>query len=342
MLYVTTRSNSDPQTAYRALTETRTEDGGFYLPMKMPVFSREAVAALKEKSFGEAVADILNLFFSTHLTGWDVEFCIGRYPVRLIPMSHRMILTETWHNPDWVFSRTIRELTALISGTKSEDAGDWGAIAIRIAVLFGIFAELMHTGGLESDSLVDISVPSGDFAAPMAAVYARGMGLPIANVVVCCNENSAPWDMLSRGELRTGSVAVRTALPECDHVLPEGLERFVYECGGETAVSDYLSRARRGGVYFPDDETLANMRAMLQVSVVSSKRILSSLPNIYRTTGKVLGTYTAMTWCGLMDYRARTGESRLSLILSDRSPQADREIVAAAIGLPVDKLNELL
>lgn len=342
MLYVTTRSNSDPQTAHRALTELRAEDGGFFLPLTLPVFSRAEIGALKEKTFGQAVADILNLFFSTHLTGWDVEFCIGRYPVRLVPMSHRIVLTETWHNPDWDFSRNIRELTAQISGGETEKPGEWAVIAVRIAVLFGIFAELMRMEDVSARAPVDISVPSGDFSAAMAAVYGKAMGLPIANIVVCCNENSSAWDLVYKGELRTGSVAARTCLPDCDRILPTGLERFLYACGGTQAVEDYLARARVGGVYFPDEETTARMRQTLQVTVISGKRVLSSIPNIYQTTGKVLGPYTALTWCGLMDYRARVGESRLSLVFSDRSPQSDLEVVASAMGMEPEELNKIL
>lgn len=342
MLYVTTRSDNDPKTAYHALTETRAEDGGLYLPMGQKRLSQEEIAALKEKSFGEAVAEILNRFFSTHLTGWDVEFAIGRYPVRLQTMSHRMILTETWHNPDWDFSRMIGELCSLLTGDQTALPGEWGVIAIRIAVLFGVFAELLRSGELTEDTSVDISVTSGDLSGPMAAVYAREMGLPIANVVVCCNENCGVWDLVSKGELRTGLQPLKTALPECDHVLPDAMERLIHFCGGEAAVGEYLHRVGQGGVYFPDEETCGAIRACLQVSVISSKRILMSLKNIYKTTGKVLGPYAALTWCGLMDYRARTGESRLSLVLSERSAHVDGELVAEAMGMTPEALGEIL
>lgn len=340
MLYVTTRNNAQPQTAFRAFSESRGEDGGLYLPLRLGPLSSEEIAGLKEKSFGEAVAQILNLFFATQLTGWDVEFAVGRYPIRLIPMSHRMVLTEIWHNPDWDFARTIREMSLLVSGGNSDCPGNWGEIAIRIAFLFGIFAELMSSGELEENAGVDVSVASGDFSGPMAAVYARQMGLPIANVVVCCNENSAPWDLICKGELKTGVVPIQTALPACDHGVPEGIERLLYACGGGKAVEEFLARQSRGGVYFPDEETSAAMRAMLQVSVVSSKRVMSSLRNIYKTSGKVLGPYTALTWCGLMDYRARTGESRLSLVLSERGPQVDAGVVSEAMGITAEELNE--
>ena len=51
MLYVTTRNNRDAYTAQRVLRENRGPDGGLYVPFREPVFSREEIDALKEKSF---------------------------------------------------------------------------------------------------------------------------------------------------------------------------------------------------------------------------------------------------------------------------------------------------
>ena len=54
MLYLTTRDKFDTHTAYRALREDRAPNGGFYLPFRMPVFSAEELAQLKNKSFGQS------------------------------------------------------------------------------------------------------------------------------------------------------------------------------------------------------------------------------------------------------------------------------------------------
>ena len=60
MLYVTTRNNRDAYTAQRVLRENRGPDGGLYVPFREPVFSREEIDALKEKSFHQCVAEVLN------------------------------------------------------------------------------------------------------------------------------------------------------------------------------------------------------------------------------------------------------------------------------------------
>lgn len=342
MLHATTRSELDPVTAHRALTGLRAADGGLYVPFRLPELSSDEISALKGKSFGQAAAEILGMFFGCKLDGWDVEFAIGRYPVRCVPMSHRIVIAETWHNLEWDHAWMVHSLVDLVAGRKIDEPGDWAETTVRIAALFGIFAELMRTGMLKDDEKVDISVTSGDFSAPMAAWYARKMGLPISGIVVCCNENSAPWDLIYKGELRTGAVAVPTATPDCDKTLPKGLERFIHACGGKKEVSRYLDACSRGEVYFPSEAVYPIMRKDTHASVVGSKRVLSTIPNLYKTNSYLPGLYTALAYSGMLDYRARTGESRLAIVLSEQSPVCHADAVASAMGIRQEELEALL
>ena len=141
MLYVTTRSGKDAFTVNQALSEQRADDGGFYVPMKNPFFDRAQMKALADKSFSQNVAEILNLLFQSRLDSWAVDFGIGRHPVRLVSVSGRAILAETWHNPSWRFERLAKSVEKTIrqSDHISQIPADWLMIASRIAVLFGIF-----------------------------------------------------------------------------------------------------------------------------------------------------------------------------------------------------------
>ena len=137
MLYLTTRNNQETYTANRALTEFRAPDGGFYVPFRMPVFSREEIQSLSTKSFGQCVSEVLNKLFGTHLTAWDIDCTVGRSPMRLRPITQRIILGEIWHNLDWNFKSTVSGILSLL--TEEKIPSDWAMIGIRIAVLFGIF-----------------------------------------------------------------------------------------------------------------------------------------------------------------------------------------------------------
>ena len=335
MLYITTRNNRDAFTAQRALRENRGADGGMYLPFRAPSFAPGDLDALAGMPFGQRVAEVLNRLFQTKCTGWDVDFCVGRSAVRLSPLGRRILAAEVWHNPGWSYDRMARELSELLGQEKPEG---WLKIALRIAVLFGIFGEL-HNAGMET---ADVAVVSGDFSAPISAWYARQWGLPIGNIVCCCNENSELWNLLSHGQLRTDGISTPTIVPEADAALPEQLERLIYEAGGTAEVARYLEVCRRGGVYAPSDAVLEKLRKGLCVSVVSSRRIQETIPSVYRTHNYVLSPGSALAYAGLMDYRAKTGQSRCAVVLAEKSPACDGDVTASALGISPEELRDLI
>lgn len=342
MLYATTRNKSETYIAFKALTDNRSDDGGFYVPYRLPAFSDEEIRSLKNKSFGHCVADILNLFFGTHLTSWDVDCTVGRSPVRINPMTQRIVVGESWHNLDWDFQRTVNGLYGLLGSENSGIPTDWALIGIRISVLFGMFGKLMRKDLAQVDNPIDVAVLSGDFSAPMAVWYARQMGLPVGTVILCCNENNNPWELLHHGAIRTGTVALRTLTPRGDYVVPTDLERFVYACGGEREVERFVEDCRLGRMYVPAEPVLQQMRKGMYASVVSQSRVINAIPNVYRSHDCVLEPYTALVYSGLMDYRARTGEGRNALILSERGPGAARKPIADAMSMTEETLDKLL
>ena len=342
MLYATTRNAAETYTAQRALRENRGPDGGLFVPFRGPSFTGDDIAALADKSFSENVAQILNLLFGTGLTEADVSFCIGRRCVRVKKLGNRVLLGETWHNPEGRFSRMAQELTALLRGDGGMSAvSDWAEIGIRIAILFGIFGELMAQGQAGAEKIVDISVVTGNFSAPMSAWFARQWGLPIGNIVCCCNDSAVLWDFFCHGQLRTDGVAAVTNTPEADSAVPEGLERLIYAVTGTAETSRYLNALRRGGSYYLDEGTLRRLNSGLYAAVTSQRRVRDTIPNVFATHSCVLSPYAALAYAGLQDYRARTGESRMALVLSEKSPGRDLDTVAGAFGTTADGLKQI-
>ena len=343
MLYVTTRNNRDAYTAQRVLQDRRAPDGGFYVPFRLPSFSEEEIASFGEKSFNKCTAEIINLLFNTRLTSFDLDLGVGRYAVRLEMLNTRLIMAECWHNPQWEFRRLVRDLITLILGEESDPVpGEWTEIGVRIAVLFGIFGELMRHGMAAADKKVDVSVVAGDFSAPMSVWYARAMGLPVGNIICSCNENGNLWNFICHGQLKTDGVAVATCVPEADIVVPAGIERLISACGGCEEVSRYLDTVRQGKTYYAEDKLLQRLRQGLYVTVTSRNRVLETVPNAYKTHDYILSLSSALNYIGLQDYRARTGECRNALIFTEKSPRTDLGTVAEALGLSVQTLEKLL
>lgn len=343
MLYATTRSDHDTFTPERALKEPYAPDGGLYVPLRRKTFSQEELSELLDRSTGAILARILNEFFSCKLTEKDIEFSMGRSIARLHSMNHRITVAELWHNPDGDFSRIQRQMAQLAAIDKrSTPVGEWMQTASRVAALFCVYGQMLRQGIAEPGIKVDVAVLCGSFSAPMAAWYARQMGLPIGSIIVCCNENGGAWDLLRRGEMRTDLPVRKTSTPRCDTGRPEGLERLIRVSLGVKEARRYAFVCGEGGSYGLRSDQHESLRAGMYASVVSDKRIPRVIANAWSTNGYILCPYSALTYSGLMDYRAATGKNGPALMMSETSPILCEDTVARAMGITVSQLHDRL
>lgn len=339
MLYVTTRNYRDAYTAQRVLREDRGPDGGLFLPFRMPAFSENDLEELFKLPFTLRIAQILNGLLGTKITQWDVDFCVGRHPVRLVALPQKIRLVQCWHNAQQDLAFMVRALASRLRQDRQPLASDWTEIAVRIALLFAVFGELWGTEPFSDGKKVDIAVLSGEFYGPVSAWYARLWGLPVGSIVCCCNENSQVWELFHRGQLRTDAVTETTVTPDGDVALPVGLERLIFAAGGEGEVARYLEAVRRGGTYCPNELVQESLRRGMYVSVVSRQRMETTLRSVYAATGTILSPYDGLCHGGLLDYRARAGENRQALVLSGKSPILDKTVTAAAFGIEPGELE---
>lgn len=304
MLYVSTRNTVDTYTAYRALHETATPDGGVYVPFRLPTFSKEEMQSFRERSGAEVVAQLLNQFFGLSLSKWDVEGAAGRSPFKLENMNHKLLVAELWHNADGSFTYLLKKLYAVMTGQSEQMPVGWSRIALEIAFLFGIFTSIP----LEFEEF-DVAVTAGDFAEITAIRFAKDMGLPVNLVVCACDENSGVWDLVNRGELR----------PE--NTKAAYLEAFLFKAFGADCVTACLNAVNCKQVYRIDEEQLEMMNQFLYAAVVGDGRIETVKSGIYRINQYHADANMALAYGALQDYRSDTGVSRDTLILEKYQPK---------------------
>ena len=310
------------------------------VPVSFPVFSANQLAEMSEKPISSCIADILNLFYDLNISGWDIEFCVGRHPIRLANVGNRITIAECWRNPQWCFSGFIRNVTDLIC--PGETPTFWDETAIRIAVLVAVTLRMMGTGEIDSEHPLDVAVHSGNFSAPLSAWYARKMGLPLGNIVCCCNENGSLWELIHQGQLRTDGIARKTRTPEGDVWIPEGLEQFVYSCGGYQEVQKYRMCCMEGVAYEPSDGVRKELCTGMYVTVAGDNRMLRTISGFWSGYSYLLSPYTALVYSGVQDYRVNVKENRRCLILAERSPECDLETVAEALHVSAREVQKLL
>lgn len=341
MLYATTRSKVATYTAQRALKEERAPDGGFYVPTKLPVYSADELARLMKEPAGEIVARVLNTFFKGRLGQLDVEFALGRRFFGLAQISHRIVIGELWRGTEGGFEGLCRRLAERLSTEVGvSEPGMWMRIACRIALIAAMFAELRRKEIIAPGEVIDAAVLTGNFEGPYALYAARKMGLPIGQIICCCNDNGAFWDLLSRGQMKLNPKVRATSTPRCDMAVPEALELLIREKLEWDDMEEFLELQRKGGTWYLSAGEHLHFREGFSAAVVSDKRIRLAMPNLYNTNGYILCPYSALVYTGLMDYRSHPGPRRAALMLTDYDPRECSGTVTRALAISDGELKD--
>lgn len=344
MLYVTTRGTQDAFTAHRAIRRDRGPDGGFFVPMRMPVKTKAELLTLHKNTFGQNTADILNLFFGTKFTGWDVDVTIGRRVFTTKSIGLRTVMGRLCQDAHGCLDGVLRSLAERIVPElpQNEPIPNWLEIGIRVAILFGVCGELLATGQITLEKGMDVAVCTGSFAMPMALWYGRQMGLPIRRIICGCNDNGAVWDLLNRGVINTDALAMQTSTPKADFAVPPNLERLLHGALGSEEALHYWWSYTEGESYNVTELKLDTLKEGLFAAVVSKERVASTIASVYRTNQYILDPYGALAYGALSDYRASSGSVGMTLVLTEESPACSIALVSGCIRVSEDEIRHML
>ena len=304
MLYLTTRNKADSYTAYRVLRTEKAPDGGQFLPMQLPVLTDYQLAEFEQLNFGSIAAAMINLFFGTKLTGWDVDFAVGRQAVTLTSAGYNIFVAETWHNPAGTHVYLVQRIYSLACGEKytAVKPSLWFEAVVDIALLFAMHAKLCQQGIYE----FDIALESGNLQQLFALRYAQKMGLPIGKIILGSAPDDGLWEFASHGEYATAGKAHST-----------GLEALLWMEFGHDEAAKLLGKAQKKAIYHLDNPKLDLFRKNMFISVVGRDRTAS----VGKSGQFPMNLSTARAFGALQDYRAKTGINRNTLLLSVSKPQ---------------------
>lgn len=323
MLYVSTRNPADHHTAYRAMHTSCAPDGGFFVPYRLPVLTKQEIALLPTISPTDAIAKILNLFFGLRLSGWDVECAIGRNPFKMEMVGQRILCAESWRNPAGCWEYLVANLYSLITEGKSNGAmpEGWPYIAVQVSLFFGIYSAME---AVPADG-IDVAVSAADFADVVAIGYARDMGLPVKTILFTCNENGAAWELVNKGVFNTGATVINTAIPELDIPHPRYMEYFVFQTLGSVETTRYLACCQQKTAYLIQPEQVKVLRSKYYAAVVSTERAEALQASMLHANRYSADIGTALACGGIQNYRSKTGVSKDTLVLAKRRPKQSKE-----------------
>ena len=307
MLYLSTRNKADSFTAHKVLHSASAPDGGMFVPMQIPVQDDVAMAALEQMTFGESTAYLLNVFFGTHLTGWDVDFSVGRQALDLVSCGYKISLAESWHNPagshEYLVSRLYELVTRDIHSNVLPNL--WFRAVVNIAVLFGVYGKYSK----QEIYAFDVAVESADLQMLFALRYAQKMGLPVRKIILGTTEGDCLWEFFSYGDYQIGR---KNRL--------SGLEAILWLEFGYSETARYEEVMRTKTVYRLKELSLDRFRKGVFTTVVGDNRVRNIIESTLRTNNYRMEDATARAFAALQDYRAKTGENKNTLLFAKNVP----------------------
>ena len=329
MLYVSTRNPVDSFTAHRALREEHAPDGGWFVPMRFPSFSEGDLNRFTRLSFGECVAYILNLFFSTELTGWDIDSCVGRHPYKMIHMNHKLLVCELWHNHKLEYNYLQKRIYQKILGDNLviSEPTFWFKVVIGVAVLCALWCEAM----VSQQESVDISISTDETALSVAIYFAKRMGLPVGNLIYVSEDDSALWDLLNHSETNCAASSIQPII-----------EYMIFDLLGWKGVAQFAERTNMGKSYSISEENTALLSREIHASVIGNRRMESLQTSIYRSCGYIADKNVSLSFGGLQNYRAQTGCSRTTILLETYNPVQHDAGICNLLGISNDEANQIM
>lgn len=310
MLYVTTRDNKDAYTVHKTMVRDLAPDGGVFIPFQIPVLEKKDLSAFVNRTYGENIAEILNRFFSARLNGWSIDTAIGRNCIQTKILSQKISAVELWHNPAHSYDYVAENLFRLLSSSEeiAPRPTNWVLVAVKVAVLFAAYADLIKNGTMHEDEQFDVAVKVGDFTDPISVWYAKQMGLPVHMVLCASEESDGVWDLIHRGQVSTASIPKELA---------SGLERLIFSIHRAEEAACFVQTCNSGRVYALDPETDIIFNDIFFCAVMGQGRAETVANSLKRTDQYAVCPDGALSYAAIQDYRAKTGENRMTLLFSN-------------------------
>ena len=226
-----------------------------------------------------------------------------------------------------------------------------GRLVPQIAYYVYAYAQMCKMGEIKPGDEINVDVPTGNFGNILAAFYAKNMGMPIAKLICASNDNKVLYDFFRTGEYDRKRDFILTTSPSMDILISSNLERLIYRIAGNDADrnSAFMEALAKEGKYEITDDMKAQL-ADFYGNYATEQEGADKIAKVYKETGYVMDTHTAVAAAVYDKYVAETGDSRKTVIASTASPYKFARSVMSAIAPEyaeledfalIDKLSEL-
>ena len=225
-----------------------------------------------------------------------------------------------------------KELDAMGFQLSSANSINIGRLVPQVVYYVYAYAKMYANGEVAKGEKINVVVPTGNFGNILAAYYAKNMGVPIDKLICASNDNKVLYDFFRTGTYDRNREFILTTSPSMDILISSNLERLIYKIAGADAAKDVtlMQNLAAEGKYEITDEMKAQLKDFYG-NYASEKETAEEIAEVYKKTGYIMDTHTAVASRVYRKYVAETGDQTKTVIASTASPYKFTRSVMDAI-----------
>lgn len=239
---------------------------------------------------------------------------------------------------DKEFAKELDEKGFVFSSANSINIG---RLVPQVCYYVWAYTRLLKEERIKDGDLINVCVPTGNFGNILAAFYAKNMGLPIKKLICASNTNKVLFDFFESGTYDRNRDFHVTSSPSMDILISSNLERLIYMIAGNDTVrcAELMGQLSNGGKYTINDSEKKGL-ADFYGGYADEKETSEQINKIYKTSGYVIDTHTAVASFVCDKYKAETGDNTPVVIASTASPYKFTRSVMNSIDPEYDKKTD--
>ncbi len=228
------------------------------------------------------------------------------------------------------FNQAVNEKGKVLSSANSIN---FGRLVPQIVYYFSAYADLLNAGAINVGDPVNFVVPTGNFGNILAAYYARSMGLPVGKLICASNRNNVLTDFFRSGVYDTRRTFFKTTSPSMDILISSNLERLLYECADRDGelVARWMKQLRECYTYAIGEHRQEWMNNVFDAGYCDDMQCAQEIRARFEQDHYLMDTHTAVASHVLKEYREKTGDMTVAVVVSTASPYKFAADVLSAV-----------
>ena len=201
-----------------------------------------------------------------------------------------------------------------------------GRLVPQVVYYVYAYAKLVENGEIQNGDPINITVPTGNFVNILAAYFAKQMGIPVKTLICASNDNKVLYDFFRTGIYDKKREFILTSSPSMDILISSNLERLLCHMGGQDKTKAEMAALQAEGKY-----TAEITEERLSGEFADEAETFDAIRRVYKDTGYVMDTHTAVAYAAAEKYRAESGTKNPMVIVSTASPYKFTKDVMTAL-----------